>query len=200
MTKFKILTEGYAYEESKDSFFASPTCIFLESNGVKVLVDPGADAPKLNDALKKHEIQINDIDYIFLSHWHPDHVLNIRMFPQTDIIDAETIWKSNGQEIFHRSNVIPKTELEFLPTPGHTMDHMSLKFEVDGEIFIIAQDVFWWVDGHQPENLSEKELLDLTDPFSSNPEVQKESRLLVLDIADWIIPGHGRMFKNPRNK
>lgn len=60
----------------------------------------------------------------------------------------------------------------------------------------IAQDVFWWEDGKQ-ETDSVQKLLDLQDPFASDPEALQQSRKLVLDLADWIIPGHGVMFRNP---
>jgi len=33
------------------------------------------------------------------------------------------------------------------------------------------------------------------DEFATDIEKLKESRKKVLEIADWIIPGHGKMFK-----
>ncbi|EJW72306.1 metallo-beta-lactamase superfamily protein [Wuchereria bancrofti] len=34
---------------------------------------------------------------------------------------------------------------------------------------------------------------------SKYPEEQEKSRKIILNEADWIIPGHGRMFKNKLN-
>ena len=39
------------------------------------------------------------------------------------------------------------------------------------------------------------ELLNLEDPFANDKEVLLNSRKLVLEKADFIIPGHGKIFK-----
>jgi hypothetical protein len=37
--------------------------------------------------------------------------------------------------------------------------------------------------------------MNLKDPYVKNEKDLKESRKKVLEIADYIIPGHGKMFK-----
>lgn len=37
--------------------------------------------------------------------------------------------------------------------------------------------------------------MNLIDPFANDNEALKKSRKLVLEKADWIIPGHGKKFK-----
>ena len=56
---------------------------------------------------------------------------------------------------------------------------------------VVAGDVFWWVDG-------EEQIIDIERPdqhFASDPAKLIESRKKVLEIADYIIPGHGTMMK-----
>jgi len=58
----------------------------------------------------------------------------------------------------------------------------------------IVSDVFWWSD--EEEQKTDKEsLMNHEDPYMKNKEELMESRKKVLEIADYIIPGHGKMFK-----
>lgn len=202
MSKYKILIQGYAHAGEDDRhFFASPSTVLIYSNDKKVLIDPGADKEKLLKGLEEEGLKPEDIDIVFITHWHPDHVLNIRLFPNLDVIDSTTIWKDNGEEFFPNDTktieVIPGTDIKVIPTPGHSPEHVSILIEtIDEGIVCIAQDVFWWVDGEQKSD-SEKELMDLDDPFMSDKEALLESRKKVLELADWIIPGHGKKFRNP---
>ena len=193
----KVLIEGYAYENEDGSWNASPSTTLINTNGVNVLVDPGANIQLLKDSLNNNKLTTQDIDIIFLTHYHPDHILNIRLFPEHKIYDGGTIYDSDHESFFEK--VIPSTDIKLLPTPGHTSEHTALLVEVEGEMYCIAQDVFWWVDGEQ-DNSTEEALLNLVDPFAQDIKQLLSSRKIVLEKADWIIPGHGKMFKNPLRK
>jgi len=195
MNKVKVLIEGYAHPGPNGSYIASPSCTLLISKGKKIIVDPGANQKLLQAKLKNHGLSPSDIDLIFLSHFHPDHFLAIRLFPNHDILDSDMIWRED-KEIFYKG-VIPGTEIEIIKTPGHTSEHASLivKTKEYGTV-CIAQDLFWWEDGKQKSD-TVKDLIDLKDPYANDYEALKKSREKILKIANWIIPGHGKMFKNP---
>lgn len=197
MNTIKILVEGYANKNADGSFNASPSSILVESNGKKVIIDPGANDKLFLKNLAAENLTVDDIDIVFLTHYHPDHFLNIRLFPNHPIYDGETIYESDLETFF--ADKIPGTEIEVIPTPGHAHEHVALKVEVDGEIYVIAQDVFWWMDGEQNSD-TEEELMRLQDPFMKDEQALMKSRQKVLEIADWIIPGHGKIFKNPKKK
>jgi len=194
MTTLKILIEGYAHPTEDGNYQASPTTSLVYNNGLKILVDPGANKNKLLDALKGEGLTPKDIDILFLSHYHPDHFLNIKLFPDQDLYDGSMIWKDDI-EITYTGN-IPGTEIQVLPTPGHSPEDCSLFFIEDtlGAV-CIAPDVFWWEDGIQNTDTSEA-LLTLVDPFATDTVSLVDSRKKVLNLADWIVPGHGKMFKN----
>lgn len=194
MNTVHILIEGYAHAGENNSYVASPTSVLIETPEKKILVDPGTHPDKLLSALKRHNLQPHDIDMIFLSHYHPDHFLNIRMFPQVGIYDQTTHWH-NDEEHFYEGT-LPDTDIEILPTPGHSPEHTSLLVHTEEGIVCIAQDVFWWEDGKQASE-TEKDLLELVDPFVNDQAALFASRKRVLEKADWIIPGHGKKFKNP---
>ncbi len=195
MNKLKILVEGYAKPGPGTTYQASPTCCLIYHDNLKILVDPGANERELLKALKEEDLTPNDIDVLFLSHYHPDHFLNLKLFPKNDLYDGSMLWKDDTETAY--SDKLPGTEIQILPTPGHSLEHAALVFEEDtlGTV-CIAQDVFWWEDGKQ-DTSSLEALMNLRDPFASDVEALKESRKKVLEIADWIVPGHGKMFKNP---
>lgn len=196
MNLVKILIQGYAYTGKNGNFYASPTTALIYHNNKKILVDPGTNSKKLLEALKQESLTPDDIDILYLTHYHPDHFLNIKLFPNLPITDGTTVWKED-EEISITNNKIPDTDIEIIPTPGHTPEHTSLLVHTgDLGLVCIAQDVFWWEDGKQ-ETDDFEEIINYEDPFATDFEALKDSRKLVLEKADWIIPGHGNIFKNP---
>lgn len=195
MNKVTILVEGYAHSNSDGSYTASPTTTLIETENKKILVDPGTNAKKLLEALEKNNLAVKDISFIYLSHYHPDHFLNIRLFPDIDIYDGGIRW-SGDQEYFY-SDFLPETDIEILKTPGHSPEDASLLVNTLDGIVCIAPDVFWWEDGMQKSETLE-DLLSLEDPFATDKEALLNSRKLVLEKSDFVIPGHGKIFKIPK--
>ncbi len=196
MNTLKVLIEGYARESKDGTFNASSSTVLIESNGKKVLVDPGCNKELLLESLKKENLTVDDIDIVFVTHYHPDHILNIKLFPNHDIYDGDTIYRDD-LEIEYENTYISGTDIKILETPGHAHEHCSLVVKVNNETYVVAEDIFWWMDGEQKE-LTRDELINLKDPYVENIGDLKRSRKMILDTADWIIPGHGKMFKKPK--
>lgn len=195
MNQIKVLIEGYAHPGNNNSYIASPTTTLIRHRSKIILVDPGTNSKKLLTALSKEDLKPDDISFIYLTHFHPDHFLNIKLFPRIDVYDGTTAWKSD-KEYFHK-DIIPGTNIEILSTPGHSDEHTSLLLDTrDLGKVCIAADVFWWEDGKQ-QSEDVKDLMNLKDPFANNLDSLRKSRKKVLESADWIIPGHGKMFRNP---
>lgn len=191
MAEVKILIEGYAREENSVET-ASSSVVLIKDSGLKILVDPGANKQLLLEILSKEGFKPEDVDIIFLTHYHIDHILNIRLFPDKDIFDGNTIYRDDKETSF--SGKIPNTNVKVIETPGHAHEHASLLVETEKGKIIIAGDVFWWSDEEKQETNYES-LINHKDPYVKNEEKLKESRKTILEIADWIIPGHGKMFK-----
>lgn len=193
MDKVHILVEGYAHP-GDGCYVASPTTCLIETKNKKILVDPGTNKSELAVGFNRLKLSPDEVDFIYLSHYHPDHFLNIRLFPNLDIYDGSTKW--TGDQEYEVEKTIPGTDIEILQTPGHSPEHTSPLVKTEEGLVCIAQDVFWWEDGKQKSDNVE-DLMNLEDPFATDIEALKKSRKLVLDRADWIIPGHGKKFKNP---
>ena len=59
---------------------------------------------------------------------------------------------------------------------------------------VIAGDLFWWRD-NEKQRTDYHSLVYKKDPYAKNQTELIASRKKVLKLADYIIPGHGRMFK-----
>lgn len=192
MAKIKILVEGYAHRRKK-GHPASPSSVLVFDGNTKILIDPGTNAKALLGALRKERIKPADIDIVFLTHYHLDHLLNIRLFPANDIYDGDTI--SRGDKIIDYSGgKLPKTNIRVIKTPGHAHEHCSLLVQTAKGRVAVAGDVFWWWSD-QKQKTDKKSLLKLKDPFVKNKLALLQSRKKLLALADYIIPGHGKMFK-----
>lgn len=188
LAQVKVLVEGYA-KQIKNGWIASSTATLIKSNGKNIIVDPGCNRVKLLDSLKKENLKTQDIDFVLLTHNHTDHALLAGIFENAKTINSEEIYNGDNQ-IAHK-NKIPGTGLEIIQTPGHTPGHCSLAIPTERGIVVIAGDVFWWIDGEEQKIGIERK--DQAHPSDMKKLI--ESRKKLLEIADFIIPGHGKMFR-----
>jgi glyoxylase-like metal-dependent hydrolase (beta-lactamase superfamily II) len=192
MSEAKVIVEGYAIPTGGDSYKASPTSTLIKDSGKIILVDPGANKQKLLDALKERGLETKDINIVFLTHYHPDHFLNIKLFDGVDIYDGSTIYRDD--EEFEYSGNIPGTNIQVIPTPGHAHEHVSLLVNTKKGKVCVAGDLWWWMDNTK-QKIDTKSLLSLKDPFVKDKKALLKSRKKILSTADIIIPGHGKMFR-----
>ena len=193
MTEVKILIKGYAKEE-KDFELVSCTTTLIKESDLNIIVDPGMNRKLLLEALKKNNLSPLSINYVILTHYHLDHSLLAGIFENAKIFDNSNIYLFDGKIESHEGK-IPGTNIEILKTPGHDMSHCSVLVDTKeyGKVAIVA-DVFWWSDDEE-QKIDRESLMAHKDPYMKNEEELMKSRKKVLEIADYIIPGHGDMFK-----
>jgi len=125
-----------------------------------------------------------------LTHNHPDHVFLSSIFENAKVIDELYIY--SGDIITKHGGIIPDTDLKIIRTPGHMEEHCSLVVPTRQGTYVVAGDVFWWLENEKQEiNISKPD----NDPEHMDLQKLIASRKKVLEIADYIIPGHGKMFK-----
>ena len=59
---------------------------------------------------------------------------------------------------------------------------------------VVAGDVFWWAEDEE-QLTDRKSLLEKKDALAVDEKALRKSREAILGVADFIIPGHGRMFE-----
>lgn len=193
MTKVKVLTQGYA-TTLKKGWLASSTTTLIQDGKINIIVDPGKNRKRLLNALKREGLKPEDIDYVFMTHFHPDHNYLVGIFPKAKALDDELVYDKD-QEYEHKGK-IPGTRIEILSTPGHGQFHSSLVVPTEKGFIVVAGDVWWWKTG-QKQKTDKESLLKHKDMFAKDKKALFKSRKKILGVADWIIPGHGRIFKNP---
>jgi len=193
MAEVKILIEGYAREEDSTEFASSTTTLIQEVD-LNIIVDPGMNRELLLEALRKENLSPDEINYVILTHYHLDHSLLAGVFEKAKILDDGDIYSWDGKIESHGGKV-PGTDIKIIKTPGHDMFHCSVLVPTEdfGKI-VIAGDIFWWRD-NEKQKTDKESLINHKDPYVKNEEALINSRKKVLDIADYIIPGHGKMFK-----
>jgi glyoxylase-like metal-dependent hydrolase (beta-lactamase superfamily II) len=163
------------------------TVSLIQDEHAIVVADPGmvADKALMLEGLTTAGVAPADVTHIFISHHHPDHTVNIALFPNAEVVDfwatyRGDLWRDHAAEY----DIVPG--ITVLRTPGHTEEDASLVVRADDGIYVLTH--LWWLEDMTPE----------MDPLAWDQAKLEASRQRILAIADWIIPGHGRMFRNPR--
>lgn len=190
MSEIKVLIEGYA-KQIANGWLASSTVTLVKTNGKNIIIDPGCNREKLLAVIGKENLKVEDIDFVLLTHNHLDHALLTRIFPNARVLTTEEMYKNDNQ-ILH-NNKIPEMDLEIIQTPGHCREHCLLVVPTKKGIYVVAGDVFWYIEGEA--QTSDIGKVDDAHPAEVDMKKLIASRKKILSIADWIIPGHGKMFK-----
>ena len=188
MNTIEILIEGYAQIKEKGWEASGTTCLISTDSGMKIITDPGANRDLLLERLSGKGLTVGDIQMVFLTHHHLDHAMNAGIFPNAKVVDAEAIYTQDKAE--EGVAMLPDTDITILPTPGHEAGHGILVVPTSQGTVVVAGDNFWWT-------ADEEQVLDLEkkDDFAEDMSVLIESRKKVLELADWVVPGHGKVFE-----
>jgi glyoxylase-like metal-dependent hydrolase (beta-lactamase superfamily II) len=183
VAEFSVLADGYAREEGDDSRVGS-TVSLIRDGAALVVVDPGLVATRaaILDPLAALGVEAGDVTDVVISHHHPDHTLNVALFPNARLHDhwavyKDDLWTSRDAEGFAVSDGVTLME-----TPGHTPQDISTVVRTDAGVIVCTH--LWWTAEGPAE-----------DPYAPDPALVHEhrARVLALDPA-LVVPGHGPPF------
>ena len=179
MTSVHLLHAGYAGDR-----VASSVTLVRDGDAL-IVADPGMvrDRSLILDPLARLDVRPADVTHVFLSHHHPDHTINIALFPNAEVVDfwARYVgdeWLDHDGDGHHLS---PNAELWL--TPGHTEEDASLVVRADDATYVLTH--LWWRSDRTPE----------IDPLAWDQSALEQGRTRVLAVADIVIPGHGEPFR-----
>ncbi|MFA6097654.1 MAG: MBL fold metallo-hydrolase [Candidatus Paceibacterota bacterium] len=190
MVEIKVLIEGV--HESDKVFKASSTVTLIKSDK-NIIVDTGSflDEQKIVDALAKENLKSKDIDLVVLTHLHIDHSRNTNIFSNAVLYVKHSHfpgskWNINDItcETVELDNLEIAQGVKIILSPGHFPYHISVVVKTKDGIVVIAGDA-----------VSTKEALGKIPYPQWNDEEYLKSQKKIMEISDWIIPGHGGMFK-----
>ncbi|HEC64841.1 MAG TPA: MBL fold metallo-hydrolase [bacterium] len=188
MATVKILIEGYAHWIEDNKKQKASGTITLIKGSVNCIVDTGnvGDATKIEKTLKKESIDTKDINVVINTHGDIDHVGNNSLFTKASFIGGHDIVSDGDVFTFFEGEYEISKDVKVISTPGHSIEDISVLVDTDEGLVAITGDLF------ESEN-------DIKDQswrhFSNYPKEQIKSRKQILEIADWVVPGHGKMFK-----
>lgn len=188
--EIKVLIEGYA-RELKTGWRASCTTTLIKTGKNIILFDPGCNRKRLLAALKKEKVKPSEVNFVVLSHGHLDHSLLTGMFENARVISFESLLYDQDLMLEFEANILDKG-IEIIKTPGHCSEHISLLVNTAKGKVAVAGDVFWWTEG--AKQTVEVNKIDDSHPVELNMKELIKSRKKLLKLADYIIPGHGKMF------
>jgi glyoxylase-like metal-dependent hydrolase (beta-lactamase superfamily II) len=179
MTTVHLLHAGYTGDR-----VASSVVLVLDGDA-SIVVDPGMVARRslILDPLAAHGIAPEAVTHVFLSHHHPDHTMNVALFPNAEVVDfwaryKDDLWLDHDNDGYR---LAPKSQLWL--TPGHTEEDASLIVEADDGVYAMTHA--WWHADRTP----------VIDPFAPDQDVLEAARARILAVADIVIPGHGSPFR-----
>lgn len=189
-----VLFDGYS-KVTEEGMLANCTCTLI-TGPQNIIVDTMTawDGQKLKAALENHKLSPNDINWLICTHGHSDHIGCNYLFQNAKhVVGFSYSYKdiyfdfdfSSGQEMQIDENV------KIIPTPGHTLQDVTVLVENPHKGTIaITGDLF-----EKEEDLEDESIWKAAG--SDNEELQAKNRKRILELARWIVPGHGPMFEVP---
>ncbi len=180
MAQLDVLFNGYGGEG-----VASTVSLIRDENLVAV-VDPGM-VPNRNvilDPLHHLGVRVADVTDVIISHHHPDHTINIALFPQATVHDHWATYHNDVWTARPAEGVRLSPGVGLLETPGHTPQDITTLVDTDAGVAALTH--LWVYEGAGEDRLA------------TDPDLLDQNRARVLGLADLIVPGHGPTYRTDR--
>lgn len=215
--RIDILSTGYAIATEDNKFMAADgSCCLVRVGQINVLFDTMGpwQRDQLINKLAELKIHPDDITHVVCSHSHPDHIGNLNLFTKQNPIHfvGTSVYKGDRYdlscfeptgsfkyrsprmtedlEVIAYKNFELDSNLSVEPSQGHTMECVSLivdNCETYGKVALVG-DLFEKEEDVQDEGI-------WLAAGSQNPDLQRANRAKTYNKVDYILPGHGPLFK-----
>ncbi len=170
------------------------TCTVISGKNFHIIVDPSlADELAMATELKRRTgLTPDKIDAVFITHQHGDHLAGIKHFPKARWLAGTDVALALNKSGHHTKLIEPAgnslfQSIDVINTPGHTPDHMGLRFDYRDLSVVIAGD-----------SVTTKDFWDERRMYYNVIDISESKRTMekIDSIADIIVPGHDNCFFN----
>ena len=162
----------------------SSSCTLVRDGDRAIVVDPGMAASQaaILEPLRALGVEPGDVTDVVLSHHHPDHSINVALFPNADVHDHWATYRGTEWIDADAEGRQLSPSAYLIRTPGHTAEDISTVVGTPDGVVVLTH--CWWTAEGPAE-----------DPVAEDMDALHASRARILELADEIIPGHGRRFR-----
>jgi glyoxylase-like metal-dependent hydrolase (beta-lactamase superfamily II) len=173
---FSVLYTGYGTPG------VASTVGFVRDGDTVVVTDPGmvADRGLILDPLQDLGIAPEGVTDVVLSHHHPDHTLNVALFPHARVHDHWAIYHGDQWTWRDAEGYQLTPSIKLIRTPGHTREDITTL--VGTPRGVVAFTHVW----NDARSVGDRHAVDL--------DALHHARRRVLAVADIVVPGHGPAF------
>jgi glyoxylase-like metal-dependent hydrolase (beta-lactamase superfamily II) len=179
--RFDILLVGSL--TSIDGSGVVSTCSLVRDDERLIVIDPGmADRQAdILEPLAALGVTPDAVTDVVLSHHHPDHTMNVALFPRAAVHDHWAIYRGSDWEDSDAEGRRLTDSAVLIRVPGHTSEDIATVVGTKEGIAVFTH--LWWTA-----------TVPVEDPYAEDPARLHASRARVLAFADLIVPGHGAPF------
>jgi glyoxylase-like metal-dependent hydrolase (beta-lactamase superfamily II) len=178
-----VLVPGHATPQADGTLRVVGTVSLIRDSGRVIVVDPGMVPSRaaIVEPMAALGVRPEDVTDVVLSHHHPDHTVNIALFPVVPVHDFQAVYDGDRWTRRGAEGVLLTPSVRLLTTPGHTpQDLTTLVGTAEG---VAALTHLWWNAKGPAE-----------DPYAPDADELRRQRARVLGIAELVVPGHGPAF------
>jgi glyoxylase-like metal-dependent hydrolase (beta-lactamase superfamily II) len=178
MARLDVLFDGYGTDAG-----VAGTVSLLRDGDVTAIVDPGMVPSRsaILEPLAALGVAPDEVTDIILSHHHPDHSVNVALFPEVRVHDHWAVYQRDQWTPRAAEGVQLAAGIRLWETPGHTPQDITTLVETDDGVAALTH---LWVYESSPGS-----------GLDVDPALVAEHRSRVLEVATIIVPGHGPAFR-----
>jgi glyoxylase-like metal-dependent hydrolase (beta-lactamase superfamily II) len=174
-----VLAEGYV----RLPYVAGTVSLIRDADRV-IIVDPGmvADRELILGPMRELGVSPDDVTDVVLSHHHPDHTLNVALFPVVPVHDYRWVLEGDHMTVRPADGLLITPSVQLLFTPGHSLQDVTTLVGTAEDV--VALTHLWWASDGPAD-----------DRHAPDREQLRLQRERVLDVAGLVVPGHGPAFR-----
>jgi glyoxylase-like metal-dependent hydrolase (beta-lactamase superfamily II) len=173
-----VLVAGYVGDR------VASTVTLIRDGDTIAVVDPGMVSHRdaILGPLAAAGLASESVTDVILSHHHPDHTINIALFPHARIHDHMATYVADNWIDRTQDDSWLTEHIRLLRTPGHSAEDISTIVTSTQGLVVLTH--LWWHSGGPA-----------VDPYAPDQQLLSHQRRRILDLApDLVIPGHGAAF------